>query len=143
MLVDACTMRLIQKPSYFDVLVTENTFGDILTDEASMLAGSMGMLPSASLADMPGGQGLRHVRADSRQRAEAGRAEHGQPDRYDYERGHDAALFHGPGEGGAGGREGCADVLEAGYRTYDIMEDGKTKLGTREMGDVIAKAIKA
>ena len=53
MLVDACAMRLIQKPTYFDVIVTENTFGDILTDEASMLAGSMGMLPSASLAEVP------------------------------------------------------------------------------------------
>jgi len=53
MLVDACAMRLIQNPTYFDVLVTESTFGDILTDEASMLAGSMGMLPSASLAGEP------------------------------------------------------------------------------------------
>ena len=53
MLVDSCSMRLIQNPTYFDVLVTENTFGDILTDEASMLAGSMGMLPSASLAEVP------------------------------------------------------------------------------------------
>ena len=53
MLVDACAMRLIQNPVYFDVLVTENMFGDILTDEASMLAGSMGMLPSASLAGVP------------------------------------------------------------------------------------------
>jgi 3-isopropylmalate dehydrogenase len=55
MLVDACSMRLIQQPSQFDVVVTENTFGDILTDEASMLAGSMGMLPSASLAGIPKG----------------------------------------------------------------------------------------
>jgi 3-isopropylmalate dehydrogenase len=53
MLVDACSMRIIQNPKYLDVLVTENTFGDILTDEASMLAGSMGMLPSASLAEVP------------------------------------------------------------------------------------------
>ena len=51
MLVDAAAMRLIRDPSYFDVIVTENTFGDIITDEASMLAGSMGMLPSASLGD--------------------------------------------------------------------------------------------
>jgi 3-isopropylmalate dehydrogenase len=49
MLVDAAAMHLINKPAYFDVIVTENMFGDILTDEASMLAGSMGMLPSASL----------------------------------------------------------------------------------------------
>ncbi|MGI5917911.1 MAG: 3-isopropylmalate dehydrogenase, partial [Anaerolineae bacterium] len=51
LLVDACAMHLIRRPSSFDVIVTENMFGDILTDEASMLAGSMGMLPSASLAD--------------------------------------------------------------------------------------------
>src|SRR4030066_1207124 len=53
MLVAACSMRLIQRRAQFDVVVTENTFGDILTDEASMLAGSMGMLPSASLAGVP------------------------------------------------------------------------------------------
>jgi 3-isopropylmalate dehydrogenase len=51
MLVDACAMQLIRKPADFDVIVTENMFGDILTDEASMLAGSMGMLPSASLGE--------------------------------------------------------------------------------------------
>jgi 3-isopropylmalate dehydrogenase len=56
MLVDACAMHLIRRPSDFDVIVTENMFGDILTDEASMLAGSMGMLPSASLgAESSGG----------------------------------------------------------------------------------------
>lgn len=56
MLVDTASMRLITSPASFDVIVTENTFGDILTDEASVLAGSMGMLPSASLGD--GGPGL-------------------------------------------------------------------------------------
>jgi 3-isopropylmalate dehydrogenase len=56
MLVDTASMRLITSPASFDVLVTENMFGDILTDEASVLAGSMGMLPSASLGD--GGPGL-------------------------------------------------------------------------------------
>jgi len=50
MLVDACAMHLLRRPTDFDVIVTENMFGDILTDEAAMLAGSMGMLPSASLA---------------------------------------------------------------------------------------------
>jgi len=53
MLVDACAMRLVRRPSDFDVIVTENMFGDILTDEASVLAGSLGMLPSASLAGVP------------------------------------------------------------------------------------------
>jgi 3-isopropylmalate dehydrogenase len=52
MFVDACAMRLVQAPGAFDVIVTENLFGDILTDEASMLAGSIGMLPSASLGDV-------------------------------------------------------------------------------------------
>jgi 3-isopropylmalate dehydrogenase len=52
-LVDACAMQLIQVPSRFDVIVAENTFGDILTDEASVLGASMGMLPSASLAGVP------------------------------------------------------------------------------------------
>lgn len=56
MLVDACAMHLLRRPSDFDVIVTENMFGDILTDEASMLAGSMGMLPSASLGE--GSRGL-------------------------------------------------------------------------------------
>ncbi|MDZ7643682.1 MAG: 3-isopropylmalate dehydrogenase [Woeseiaceae bacterium] len=51
MLVDAAAMHLINRPAHFDVIVTENMFGDILTDEASMLAGSMGMLPSASIGD--------------------------------------------------------------------------------------------
>ena len=58
-LVDACAMHLIRRPADFDVIVTENMFGDILTDEASMLAGSMGMLPSASLGD-PGSGGASH-----------------------------------------------------------------------------------
>jgi 3-isopropylmalate dehydrogenase len=51
LLVDACAMQLLRAPSNFDVIVTENMFGDILTDEASMLAGSLGVLPSASLGD--------------------------------------------------------------------------------------------
>jgi len=50
-LVDACAMYLVRKPASFDVIVTENMFGDILTDEASVLAGSMGLLPSASLGE--------------------------------------------------------------------------------------------
>ena len=54
-LVDACSMYLARRPASFDVIVTENMFGDILTDEASVLAGSMGLLPSASLGDGPRG----------------------------------------------------------------------------------------
>jgi 3-isopropylmalate dehydrogenase len=57
MLADACAMHLLRRPSDFDVIVTDNLFGDILTDEAAMLAGSMGLLPSASLGSAPGGAG--------------------------------------------------------------------------------------
>jgi len=59
MLVDACAMHLIRRPASFDVIVTENMFGDILTDEASMLAGSIGLLPSASLGAEGGSNGTR------------------------------------------------------------------------------------
>src|SRR5439155_22447028 len=56
MLVDTCAMRLLRSPKEFDVIVTENMFGDILTDEASMLAGSIGLLASASLGDCVDGR---------------------------------------------------------------------------------------
>ena len=74
MLVDAAAMHLIRRPRDFDVLVTENMFGDILTDEASMLAGSLGLLPSASLGDRP----PRPLRADPRLGAGHRRAGHRQ-----------------------------------------------------------------
>jgi 3-isopropylmalate dehydrogenase len=63
LLVDACAMQLIRRPADFDVIVTENMFGDILTDEASMLAGSMGMLPSASLGEGRASGGTNGARA--------------------------------------------------------------------------------
>ncbi len=143
MLVDACAMRLIQNPAYFDTLVTENTFGDILTDEASMLAGSMGMLPSASLAGVPK-KGARTF----------GMFEpiHGSAPR---RAGQDMAnpiatilsmammlLYSFDLSKAAGDVEAAVDkVLEAGYRTYDIMDEGKTKVGTKQMGDLIAREV--
>jgi 3-isopropylmalate dehydrogenase len=142
MLVDACAMRFIQRPTDLDVLVTENMFGDILTDEASMLAGSMGMLPSASLAGIPRGR---------------------TPGMYE--------PIHGSAPGRAGQNlvnpiatilsvammlrysfaleaeaqsveNAVLAVLEQGYRTYDIMSDGKIRVGTQEMGDLIAEKVK-
>ncbi len=70
-LVDSMAMHLIRRPKDFDVIVTENMFGDILTDEASVLAGSMGLLPSASLGEELNSAGYRvgTLRADSWQRA--------------------------------------------------------------------------
>ena len=82
MLVDACAMHLIRRPADFDVIVTENMFGDILTDEASMLAGSMGMLPSASLGDGTRGPVRAHPRLGARYRRQGNR----EPLRHDLER---------------------------------------------------------
>jgi len=143
MLVDSCAMRLIQNPGYLDVLVTENTFGDILTDEASMLAGSMGMLPSASLAGVP----REGVRIFGMYEPIHGSA----PRRAGLDMANPCALvlsvammlrysFGLPEEAGA--VEKAVDrVLEAGYRTYDIVSEGRTKVGTSEMGNRIVERI--
>jgi 3-isopropylmalate dehydrogenase len=140
MLVDACSMRIIQNPKYLDVLVTENTFGDILTDEASMLAGSLGMLPSASLAGLPqagvrtfglyepihgsvprrAGQNLVNPIATILSAA--------MMLRYSFTLEKEAQAVE----------KAIEDTLNEGYRTYDIMSEGKTRVGTREMGDIIA-----
>jgi len=140
MLVDACAMRLIQNPKYFDVVVTENTFGDILTDEASMLAGSMGMLASASLAGVPvmGGRipGMYEpIHGSAPRRAGQDIANPiatinsvAMMLRYSFNLADEAQAVEAAVEG----------VLQQGYRTYDIMDEGKIKAGTTEMGDLIA-----
>jgi len=141
MLVDACAMRLIQKPTYFDVLVTENMFGDILTDEASMLAGSMGMLPSASLADVPQA-GARifgmyePIHGSAPRRAGQNLANPiatilsvAMMLRYSFGLEREARAVEGAVE----------RVLRQGYRTYDIMNEAKIRVGTREMGDLICQ----
>jgi len=140
MLVDACAMRLIQNPAYFDVLVTENMFGDILTDEASMLAGSMGMLPSASLVGVPR-EGVKTfgmyepVHGSAPRRAGQNMANPiatilsvAMMLRYSFSLTPEAQAI----------QTAVEEVLQEGYRTYDIMGEGKIKVGTREMGDLIA-----
>jgi 3-isopropylmalate dehydrogenase len=143
MLVDACAMRLIQNPAYFDVLVTENTFGDILTDEASMLAGSMGMLPSASLAGVPR-EGVNifgmyePIHGSAPRRAGLNMIN---PIATILSA---AMMMHysfGLIEAAQAVEAAVAEVLQEGYRTYDIMSEGKTKVGTREMGELIAGKI--
>jgi 3-isopropylmalate dehydrogenase len=142
-LVDACAMRLIQNPAQFDVIVTENTFGDILTDEASMLAGSLGMLPSASIAGIP----------------EAGRMVYGlyepihgsSPRRAGLNMANPIAtilsgammLRYSLGLGGEADavERAITSVLEDGSRTYDIMSDGMARVSTSEMGDIIARKL--
>lgn len=143
MLVDACAMRLIQNPTYFDVVVTENMFGDILTDEASMLAGSMGMLPSASLAGLPR-EGVRTpglyepIHGSAPRRAGLNMANPiatilsvAMMLRYSFGLANEAQIVEAAVE----------EVLKQDYRTYDIMDKGKIKVGTREMGDLVARAV--
>ncbi len=142
MLVDACAMRLIQNPSYFDVIVTENMFGDILTDEASMLAGSMGMLPSASLAGIPSGKAFGLYEPI-----------HGSaPDIAGMNIANPIATilstammlnysFGLPGEAMTVERA-VLQTLNEGYRTKDIMTEGMKQVGTTEMGKIISERIK-
>ena len=143
MLVDACSMRLIQNPTYLDVLVTENMFGDILTDEASMLAGSMGMLPSASLAGVPR-EGVNifgmyePIHGSAPRRAGLDMANPiaiilsvAMMLRYSFGLAEEAQIVE----------DAVDQVLSEGYRTYDIMDEGKTKVGTRQMGDLITKKV--
>jgi len=143
MLVDACSMRIIQNPKYLDTLVTENTFGDILTDEASMLAGSMGMLPSASLAGVP----RSGVRISGLYEPIHGSAPRhaGQNDVNPIATILSVALMLryslGLEKEAAAVEKAVESVLNAGYRTYDIMSEGKIKVGTKEMGDVIAEKV--
>ncbi|HSW58658.1 MAG TPA: 3-isopropylmalate dehydrogenase [Dehalococcoidales bacterium] len=143
MLVDTCTMRFIQSPTSFDIVVTENTFGDIITDEASTLTGSMGMMPSASLGGIPKA-GTRIM----------GLFEpiHGSAPKYAGQNKVNpiatilsvAMMFRYSLdlENEARAIETAVNaVLDDGYRTYDIMSDGCQKIGTAEMGDLIARKI--
>jgi len=142
-LVDACAMRLIQSPSQFDVIVTENTFGDILTDEASMLAGSLGMLPSASIAGLPQ-EGKRvfglyePIHGSSPRRA-------GQNMANPIATILSFAMMLRYSLGLVAQADGIEmainNVLEDGYRTYDIMSEGLKQVGTKEMGDLIASEL--
>ena len=144
-LVDSCAMQLIQNPSRFDVIVAENTFGDILTDEASVLATSMGVLPSASLADVPragvripgfyepihgtapdiAGEGIANPIASILSVALMARYSLGLTD--------EAASVE----------RGVEQVLANGYRTADIAAPGSTPTGTEKMGDLIVAAVES
>ncbi|MEE8318760.1 MAG: isocitrate/isopropylmalate family dehydrogenase, partial [Dehalococcoidales bacterium] len=144
MLVDACAMRLIQNPRHLDVVVTENTFGDILTDEASMLAGSLGMLPSASLAGVPR-EGSRIFGLYEPSHGSAPRRtglniinpiatilSAAFMLRYSFGLTVEAQAIE----------SAIAKILREDYRTYDIMSQGKKETGTKEMGDLVAAGVR-
>lgn len=142
LLVDACSMHLIRRPASFDVIVTENMFGDILTDEASMLAGSMGMLPSASLGTRRTAYGLFGLYEPIHGSA---------PDIAGQHKANPIAailtasllLRYSLGlEQEANAIEAAVEhVISEGYRTEDLREAGKKTVGTEEMGQLIADAI--
>lgn len=144
MLVDACAMRLIQNPAYFDVIVTENTFGDILTDEASMLAGSMGMLPSASLSGIPANKTSQAFGLYEPIHGSA-------PDIAGMDIANPIAtilsagmLLHyslGLKKEAAAVERAVLQVLNSGYRSKDIMTKGMKVVGTAGMGKLIARAV--
>lgn len=137
MLVDNCAMQLVHNPGQFDVILTENMFGDILSDEASMVTGSIGMLSSASLNETKfglyepshgsapdiAGKGIANPLATILSAAMMLRFS------LDLDKEADAV------------EAAVSKVLKEGYRTIDIMEDGMTQVGTFRMGDLIAEQI--
>jgi 3-isopropylmalate dehydrogenase len=144
MLADAGGMQLVRWPKQFDVIVTDNLFGDMLSDIAAMLTGSLGMLPSASLGarrqDRPA-QGA--LRAGARFGARHRRPGHCQPDRHD--RSFAMCLRYSFNMVAEADRleAAIATVLDKGLRTGDIMSDGCQKVSTAEMGDAILAAYAA
>ena len=138
MYVDNAAMQLVKAPKAFDVVVTGNMFGDILSDEASMLTGSIGMLPSASLNDQKqglyepshgsapdiAGKGVANPLATILSAAMMLRFSLNQPEAADRI------------------ESAVKAVLAQGLRTPDIYSEGTTKVGTREMGDAVLKALK-
>lgn len=137
-LVDACAMYLINRPADFDVIVTENMFGDILSDEASMIAGSLGMLPSASLGE-PGRPGLYEPIHGSA------------PDIAGRDIANPLATILsvammlrsslGLAEEAAAVEAAVAQALAEGARTADIARPGEPSIGTAEMGARVAARI--
>ena len=137
MLVDNCAMQLVKNPKQFDVVLTENMFGDILSDEASMVTGSIGMLASASLNETKfglyepsggsapdiAGQGIANPIATILSAAMMLRYS------FDLDEAADAV------------EAAISQVLKDGYRTGDIMSDGCTKVNTVQMGDLICERI--
>ena len=138
MLVDNCAMQIVKDPSQFDVIVTENMFGDILSDEASMITGSIGMIPSSSLGD--GTRGLYEpIHGSAPDIAGQDKANPigtilaaAMMLRYSFDMAAEADCIE----------SAVSAVLEAGYRTGDIFSPGCTQVGCREMGRLVTEHLK-
>lgn len=137
MLVDNCAMQLVRDPKQFDVILTENMFGDILSDEASMVTGSIGMLSSASLNETklglyePSHGSAPDIAGQNKANPIATILSAAMMLRYSLDLDKEADAVEAA----------VQKVLTEGYRTGDIMSDGCKLVGTREMGDLIADAI--
>lgn len=136
LLVDNCAMQLVKKPTQFDVVVMSNMFGDILSDEASMLSGSLGMLASASLGDGPGLYEPSHGSAPKYTGMDvvnptATVLSAALMLRYSFGLVDEAAAIESAVE----------RVLVDGFRTKDILEEGTELIGTSRMGDLIAERL--
>ncbi len=142
MLADSCAMQLVRNPRQFDVIVTGNLFGDILSDLASMLTGSLGMLPSATLGQ-PGPDGRRPALYEPIHGSAPDIAGTGQANplaqilslamllRHSFGLEEEAALVEGA----------CGRVLASGLRTADIMSPGKARVGTQVMGEAVLREL--
>jgi len=136
-LADNCAMQLVREPKQFDVLVTDNLFGDMLSDEAAMMTGSLGMLPSASLGAEENGKRKSlyepvhgtapDIAGQNLANPIATIASFGMSLRYTFNMIEAADMVD----------QAIANVLDAGLRTSDIMQDGKQKVGTKQMGAAI------
>lgn len=136
MYVDNCSMQLIRNPRQFDVIVTENMFGDILTDEASMLTGSIGMLPSASIGGEVGLYEPAHgsapdIAGQNKANPVATILSAGMLLRYSLKLEKEAQVIE----------QAVHQVIDAGYRTPDLAQPGMKILGTNEIGDLVAQTI--
>ena len=136
MYVDNCAMQLIRAPKQFDVIVTENMFGDILTDEASMLTGSIGMLPSASIGGKVGLYEPSHgsapdIAGQDKANPLATILSAAMMLRYSFDLEAEAQAIEAA----------VRQVMEEGYRTPDLMEPDKHAVGTIAMGDLVAARI--
>ena len=137
MLVDNCAMQLVMNPAQFDVILTENMFGDILSDEASMITGSIGMLSSASLGKTklglyePSHGSAPDIAGKDIANPIATILSAAMLLRYSFDLDKEADAVEAA----------VAQVLKEGYRTVDIMSDGMTQCSTTQMGDLIAERI--
>mgnify|MGYP000957898786 CR=1 FL=1 len=137
MLVDNSAMQLVKDPKQFDVILTENMFGDILSDEASMITGSIGMLASASLNETkfglyePSGGSAPDIAGQGIANPIATILSAAMMLRFSFDLDKEADAIEAS----------VAKVLKDGYRTIDIMSEGKTQIGTVRMGDEIAANI--